>query len=62
MGSRAAPRHLPFESRDPTEPSGIWSILYVAYATDPARITVHELVNPFSKTGINRFRPSSPLS
>jgi hypothetical protein len=39
--------------------NGTWSILYVAYATDPARITVYELPNPFSHDGLNRFRPST---
>jgi len=38
---------------------GTWSILYVAYATDPARITVYELPNPFSQDGLSRFRPST---
>src|ERR1700730_6073061 len=28
MVSRAAPRHLPFESRDPTEPSRLTSVAY----------------------------------
>jgi len=41
------------------ERKGSWSILYVAYATDPSRITVHELPNPFSRNGLNRFRPST---
>lgn len=41
------------------EKKGIWTILYVAYATDPARVTVHELPNPFGRTGLNRFRPST---
>lgn len=36
---------------------GIWSILYVAHATDPARVAVYELPNPFGKVGLNRFRP-----
>ncbi|CAN7678793.1 ATP-binding protein [Pseudomonas sp. LjRoot263] len=39
--------------------NGTWSILYVAFATDPARITVYELPNPFSPDGLNRFRPST---
>jgi hypothetical protein len=39
--------------------NGTWSILYVAFATDPARIAVHELPNPFGGIGLNRFRPSS---
>jgi hypothetical protein len=38
---------------------GTWSILYVAYATDPSRITVHELPNPFGQAGLNRYRPST---
>jgi hypothetical protein len=38
---------------------GTWSILYVAHATDPSRITVYELPNPFGPIGLNRFKPSS---
>lgn len=41
------------------EKKGRWRILYVAFATNPDRITVHELPNPFSKNGLDLFRPST---
>ncbi|MET2830887.1 ATP-binding protein [Mesorhizobium shangrilense] len=41
------------------EKKGRWHILYVAYATNPDRVTVYELPNPFSKNGLDLFRPST---
>ncbi len=41
------------------ERKGRWRILYVAYATNPERVTVYELPNPFSKNGLDLFRPST---
>jgi hypothetical protein len=41
------------------ERKGKWRILYVAYATSPDRVTVYELPNPYSQSGIEFFRPSN---
>ncbi|MGR9161916.1 ATP-binding protein [Rhizobium leguminosarum] len=41
------------------ERKGKWRILYVAYATTPERVTVYELPNPYSQSGIEFFRPSN---
>jgi hypothetical protein len=41
------------------EKRGVRKILYVSHVLDPSLITVHELVNPFSKGSMDFYRSSS---